>query len=156
MASKGLVFWDVDTCWPYTVSVLGAMQHTCDHSSFRHSILIWQSLHYIHLLSPNHFAQHPFPQHFKTHNKGWFIPKEVSTDFFHNCLLFRSIILQATYHKNLLEGWNHCLSAIWIIKRYTSRYKDIETILREKLKIYSYILDANWVQKQKQYVILEF
>lgn len=41
-------------------------------------------------------------------------------------------MLQATDHKDLLEGCNQCLAAIWILKKYMSRYKDVETILRKK------------------------
>lgn len=47
-------------------------------------------------------------------------------------------MLQATDHKDLLEGCNQCLSAIWILKKYMGRYKDVETILRKK-KLKKYV-----------------
>lgn len=39
LASRGLVSWEAATHWLYPISVLGAVQHTCDHSSFRHLFL---------------------------------------------------------------------------------------------------------------------
>lgn len=145
-------FWEVATCWLHAVSVLGEVQHTGDYSLFRHSIWISHSLHYVYLLPPSHFAQYPFPQHSKAHNKRWFIPEELPTEFLQNYLLLKRIILQPTYYKRLTIGME--LLPIYSLDykeyRYV-RYKYVKNILRKKLKD----VPAFWIQKQKHCGIME-
>lgn len=86
LASRGLPFWEAATHWLVAISVLGAVQHTCDHSSFRHSLLTQHCLHYADVLQPRWSAQHLLAQHSKTHDR---VAHAVRTlHRIHNDLLF--------------------------------------------------------------------